>query len=240
MEARHAVQSALRTGTSSTRVTAALLAIRRTTPAASSIVRQQSSSASAAGSSAPTNKTTTQRAAPAKSQPWPVSGSDAAPANWIKPKPTIGGQPQAILSKFGLRNFKLTTARSTPVGNAFTNEARSAMGMANLPSPQRFNVNSFLENHRMRAAAQEWNKRLRPVLGRTVPTTHNVDAAKAFQLLQFLVRRNNVAGDFHRQRFHERGGLKRKRLKSQRWRARFKTSFVFTVKRVQQLVKQGW
>ncbi|TLS26583.1 hypothetical protein PpBr36_04851 [Pyricularia pennisetigena] len=253
MEARHAVQSALRTATSSTRVTAALLAMRRTTPAASSIVRQQSSTAATSNSAAPTNKSTSQTTARAASQTWPVPGPEKSstrfdarsPMNWIRPGSSIGGRSgnansdtKSTLNRLGFQNFKHATSRSSPVGDAFANEAKSAM--ANLPAPQNFDLNSFLKHHRMRAAAREWNKRLRPVLGRTVPTTNNVDAAKAFQLLQLLVRRNNVAGDFHRQRFHERGGLKRKRLKSQRWRARFKTSFVATVKRVQQLVKQGW
>ncbi|TLD18146.1 hypothetical protein PspLS_10392 [Pyricularia sp. CBS 133598] len=252
MEARHAVQSALRTATSSTRVTAALLAMRRTTPAASSIVRQQSSTTAAAESPAPAHTRPEQTTAPAASQTWPVPGSDksssarreaASPLTWIKPRSsTIGGRStnsnvEASLSRIGLPSFRSTTSR---VGDGFLNEAKTAMAMANLPKAQVFDAHSFILNHRLRGVEREWNKRLRPVLGRTVPTTTNVDAARAFQLLQLMVRRNNIAGDFHRQRFHERGGLKRKRLKSQRWRARFKTSFVATVKRVQQLVKQGW
>jgi predicted transcriptional regulator len=52
--------------------------------------------------------------------------------------------------------------------------------------------------------------------------------------------RNRVKRDFQMQRFHERGGLKRKRLKSERWRARFKIGFDATCKRVTELTKKGW
>ncbi|EHA47013.1 hypothetical protein MGG_10140 [Pyricularia oryzae 70-15] len=257
MEARHAVQSALRTATSSTRVTAALLAMRRSTPAASSIVRQQSSITSATESTALDNTSATQTTAPAASvNTWPVPATDKSAtasrddmSTWVKPRSssTIGGRSanatantQNTFNRIAIGKYKLFNSRPSSISEAFVNEAKRATSMGNLPGSQQFNLDSFLEKHRMQAITQEWSKRLRPVLGRTVPTTPNVDAAKAFQLLQLLVRRNNVAGDFHRQRFHERGGLKRKRLKSQRWRARFKTSFVATVKRVQQLVKQGW
>jgi small subunit ribosomal protein MRP21 len=53
-----------------------------------------------------------------------------------------------------------------------------------------------------------------------------------------LVSRNRIRADFNRQRFHERGGLKRKRLASERWR--FKEGFQRTVTRVQELRRKGW
>jgi hypothetical protein len=52
--------------------------------------------------------------------------------------------------------------------------------------------------------------------------------------------RNSVRRDFNKQKFHERPGLKRKRLKSERWRARFKTEFAATCKRVTELTRKGW
>ncbi|QDS69611.1 hypothetical protein FKW77_008770 [Venturia effusa] len=58
--------------------------------------------------------------------------------------------------------------------------------------------------------------------------------------LNSLVARNHIKHDFNKQKFHERGGLKRKKLKSQRWRLRFKNEFRKTVLRVQALRKKGW
>ncbi|EFX05724.1 hypothetical protein CMQ_3793 [Grosmannia clavigera kw1407] len=81
---------------------------------------------------------------------------------------------------------------------------------------------------------------LRPSTGRTVHVGGNVDQARAFQLVNINCRRNGVAADFYRQRFHERPGLKRKRLRSERWRRRFRESFKATVERVKELAKQGW
>lgn len=82
--------------------------------------------------------------------------------------------------------------------------------------------------------------RTKPVLGRTVNVTGNTDMAGALRKLNSILASNKVRAQDRHQRFHERPGLKRKRLKSQRWRVRFKKGFVATVKRVQELKKQGW
>lgn len=82
--------------------------------------------------------------------------------------------------------------------------------------------------------------RLTPVTGRTVHVTQDVDLARSFKLLQTSCARNKIKKTFNYQRFHERPGLKRKRLKSERWRRRFMLGFKATVKRVKQMKKQGW
>lgn len=90
--------------------------------------------------------------------------------------------------------------------------------------------------------------RLRPVVGRTVElstgkddrSARHVDFAKALARLDMAVRVNRVAQDVRRQRFHERNGLKRKRLKSERWRRRFMDGFRATCQRVSELARQGW
>lgn len=93
--------------------------------------------------------------------------------------------------------------------------------------------------------------RLRPVVGRTVELTasgstangnaaRNIDFAKALARLDMQVKVNRVKQDVNRQRFHERNGLKRKRLRSERWRRRFMDGFKATCKRVSDLAKQGW
>ncbi|EMR65814.1 hypothetical protein MGN70_003438 [Eutypa lata] len=82
--------------------------------------------------------------------------------------------------------------------------------------------------------------RLVPRLGRTVSVSKNVDLARSFKLLGMQVVQNKIRQDFQAQRFHERPGLKRKRLKSERWQRRFRKGFKETVKRVKELTKQGW
>jgi small subunit ribosomal protein MRP21 len=73
-----------------------------------------------------------------------------------------------------------------------------------------------------------------------VDSKSSTDLAVKLGKLEMLVARNKIRADLFRQRFHERGGLKRKRLKSERWRRRFKKTFVKTVARVQELRRKGW
>jgi small subunit ribosomal protein MRP21 len=82
--------------------------------------------------------------------------------------------------------------------------------------------------------------RLTPSTGRTVYITPQIDVGKGFRLMEQLVARNKVKSTFNYQRFHERPGLKRKRLHSLRWRKRFMAGFKAAVNRVKQLKKQGW
>ena len=79
----------------------------------------------------------------------------------------------------------------------------------------------------------------RPSLGRTVEVKASGVAA-ALQTLEAECRRNNIRVDQKRQRFHERPGLKRKRLKSERWRKRFKIAFKANVQKVQEMRRKGW
>lgn len=82
--------------------------------------------------------------------------------------------------------------------------------------------------------------RLTPSTGRTVMIGAGVDIGRGFRLLEQSCARNKVRSDFTRQRFHERGGLKRKRLRRERWRKRFLLGFQATVGRVKELRRQGW
>lgn len=79
-----------------------------------------------------------------------------------------------------------------------------------------------------------------PTLGKTVQVKMGGDVGRAFREVEQLCARNRVRQDFNKQRFHERPGLKRKRLHSERWRRRFKEAFRGTVKMVNQMRKQGW
>jgi hypothetical protein len=74
----------------------------------------------------------------------------------------------------------------------------------------------------------------------------SVDGAKeanvSIRLRQLgaLASANRIPYTAARQRFHERPGLKRKRLRRERWRRRFKDTFKSICKRVTHLTKQGW
>ncbi|KAL2061542.1 hypothetical protein VTL71DRAFT_6919 [Oculimacula yallundae] len=81
---------------------------------------------------------------------------------------------------------------------------------------------------------------LNPSTGRTVAVTSQIDVAKSFRLMEMSCARNRIRSDSMRQRFHERGGMKRKRLRRERWRTRFLEGFKATVLRVKQLKHQGW
>lgn len=106
------------------------------------------------------------------------------------------------------------------------------------------NLDDFLSdiNRKNNESIADVKYRLRPSIGRTVHIDKNgtVDLARGLGLLNLRVRVNKVAQDVSRQRFHERPGLKRKRLRRERWRARFKEGFKATCKRVQELARQGW
>jgi small subunit ribosomal protein MRP21 len=81
---------------------------------------------------------------------------------------------------------------------------------------------------------------LKPSTGRTVKIGGNVDIGRGFTMLEQSCARNRIRADATKQRFHERGGLKRKRLRRQRWRKRFMEGFRATVGRVKHLRNQGW
>lgn len=84
--------------------------------------------------------------------------------------------------------------------------------------------------------------RLNPSTGRSIDIDigRGIDVARGLRLLEQSCGRNRVRADFTAQRFHERGGLKRKRLRRQRWRKKFMEGFRTTVGRVKQLKQQGW
>ena len=82
--------------------------------------------------------------------------------------------------------------------------------------------------------------RLDPYMGRSVLVKETLPLAQAIRRLDYKLRENRVKSDMMYQRFHERAGLKRKRLKRERWRRRFKEGFRAMVAQVQRMRKQGW
>ncbi|KFX92186.1 hypothetical protein V490_05525 [Pseudogymnoascus sp. VKM F-3557] len=81
--------------------------------------------------------------------------------------------------------------------------------------------------------------RLNARTGRSVVVAGGVDIGRSFNLLGMSCARNKVKRDFQMQRFHERGGLKRKRLKRERWQRRFMAGFQATISRVKEMKRQG-
>ena len=84
--------------------------------------------------------------------------------------------------------------------------------------------------------------RSRPAVGRTVEVLpdRGMDVGRALSNLDMICALNRVRIDQSRQRFHERPGMKRKRLKSERFRRMFKQSFRATVLRVMEMRRKGW
>lgn len=92
------------------------------------------------------------------------------------------------------------------------------------------------------AATFENYPRLNPTYGRSVDldASRGRDIVRGIGMLGSLVARNRVKRDFQTQRYHERGGLKRKRLNSERWRRRFNLGFKHVTGRVMELTRKGW
>lgn len=81
---------------------------------------------------------------------------------------------------------------------------------------------------------------LKPSLGRTVEINSKIDVGRGFRLLEQSCARNKVRSDFTKQRFHERPGMKRKRLGRERWRRRFMEGFKAAIVKVKKMSRQGW
>lgn len=79
-----------------------------------------------------------------------------------------------------------------------------------------------------------------PCLGRAIDIKQRTDLARSFFLLNRLVRTNRIKLDQRMQRFHERPGVRRKRLQRERWRARFKDNFRNAVEKIRTMKRMGW
>ena len=111
------------------------------------------------------------------------------------------------------------------------------------PIPADNSQASLLNKIRLRPAVRAKRTiRSRPTVGRTIEVYKEggQHVAGALKTLEILCSVNKIRADLNRQRFHERPGLKRKRLKSERWRKLFKASFKMTVARVQEMRRKGW
>ncbi|KAH6612060.1 hypothetical protein C7974DRAFT_406935 [Boeremia exigua] len=155
------------------------------------------------------------------------------------PEPTSTNTPAAATPPrvFGSTFSPPPRTRTRPIGLAF-----DSMDMpSSLLSPSLANKPAASLAAAQRAAFEAY-PRLEPAYGRTVEldATRGRDIVRGIGMLGSLMARNRVKRDVQSQRFHERGGLKRKRLASERWRARFRKGFQEVTGRVVELTRKGW
>ena len=78
-----------------------------------------------------------------------------------------------------------------------------------------------------------------PTVGRTIRVRKG-DVGTALRLLNRLCTQESIPQDMKSQKFHERAGMKRKRLRRVRHKIRFKHAFKATVERVKEMRRKGW
>jgi small subunit ribosomal protein MRP21 len=132
--------------------------------------------------------------------------------------------------------FNLPTQITSDMERATTTTTTDSTTARGIPMST-WNEEEFLPKH---YDVTEPELRLRPSTGRTVHVRGNVDLARGFRLLHRAVTQNKIKRDERMARAYERPGLKRKRLKSERWAARFKYAFKSTIARAMELKGQGW
>ena len=178
-----------------------------------------------------------------------------APAPWSTPKPTATATTSNANESPSLRTWDtilppkvpkrptrsplLAGRRDDLLNSAKPESVYGLMGLdMGLADRGIFNEEDFLSRHSKRAQAPEML--LRPSTGRIIRIGGKTDVANGFKKMARLVATNNIKRDKYTQAFHERPGLRRKRLKSERWRARFKDGFRDVIVRTQEIRAQGW
>lgn len=126
----------------------------------------------------------------------------------------------------------LNTLRPSP-----SSSQQQRITFANLDGARRSVPSRALELPKQRQPAR---MKLGASAGRKTYLTQATDIAGAIRAVNILCTTNDVRRDANRQRFHERRGLERKRLKSERWRRGFAAAFRAVVVKVKKLRAKGW
>jgi small subunit ribosomal protein MRP21 len=169
-------------------------------------------------------------------------GDLAASLNWAA-HPPAASRGYAPLSKERERRFNGGTSSADLLRTLAIQKNRSAIDTSrmNIPGFGPTAIGKDVRDTALTPKAERMNAlKLNPSTGRSVTLNAGIDVGRGFRLLEQSCARNKVRSDATKQRFHERGGLKRKRLRRERWRKRFLEGFKATIKRVKQLTKQGW
>jgi small subunit ribosomal protein MRP21 len=108
-----------------------------------------------------------------------------------------------------------------------------------------YDIRSGAEIFAERVKSIDRNLRLSPRVAYRIPVNASMgskDAAltRSLQMLDARTSRNKVVLRMRRQKFHERPGLRRKRVKKERWRKHFSMAFKNICARVSRLGRQGW
>ncbi|KAI9792227.1 MAG: hypothetical protein M1835_008019 [Candelina submexicana] len=139
-----------------------------------------------------------------------------------------------------------SNSSSTDIFNAFNSSRNrsnrpSSIDVSRMLSPTSTSPSSeFLNQPPMPPPVP--SLRLGPSTGRsvTIDNSRGMDLGRGFKKLEINCAKNLIKHDFNRQKFHERPGLKRKRLHGMRWRKRFKLGFKAVVQKVSDMKRRGW
>ncbi|KAG9243583.1 hypothetical protein BJ878DRAFT_510105 [Calycina marina] len=168
--------------------------------------------------------------------------STAARSGWLSGSKPARNQPRPeILNGSATTSDSILKAINAKNGNA----SNRSMDVSAMKTP--LNDSGFTLQNMMKSKPnnkKKMNMVLKPSLGRTIEVGGmgggSIDVARGFRLLEQSCARNKVRSDFTKQRFHERPGLKRKRLVRERWRRRFMEGFQEAISKVREMRRQGW
>ncbi|KAI0398461.1 hypothetical protein F5Y17DRAFT_4818 [Xylariaceae sp. FL0594] len=158
-------------------------------------------------------------------------------SSWASPTRVTRGSPQASLDK----GVQKPTRASYDIAFPGSSKGGLTEFASDLGEEDMLTTSDFKDEAQTTTAAPlRPPMRLAPRLGRTIHVKPNGDVAYAFKMLGREVALNGVPGLWRRQKFHERAGMRRKRVKHQRWVKKFRLGFKATVDRVLELKAQGW
>lgn len=180
-----------------------------------------------------------------------MSSAEVAPNADLPPRPPPAAatlaEAAAQTSKSSASPYAYDAARVAPRSTTSPSlTAKSSSGTSNILSflNERQSIHN-LDANSMDPLSRP-KVRTEAVTGRTifVKSSFGTNTAptgpQAINSLNSLVRKQGIKQKFNYQKFHERRGMKKKRLRMERWRKQFKTGFRETVKRVMELKRQGW
>lgn len=169
-----------------------------------------------------------------------LRGSPSPGGSRLRVSDTLSAKkPQSLSSLTAMRDSFAASPFTIPIANRQGSLAESMMKPRTVADVSE-DVSAVIEKMvRPRAVRTIVS---RPSLGRTIElnAVKGVDLGRALTRLGQLTRQNRIQQDRKSQRFYERPGLKRKRLRSERYRARFKAGFLATVEKVKAMRRKGW
>jgi small subunit ribosomal protein MRP21 len=179
---------------------------------------------------------------------WIKDLNDAIPS-WSNPRPAIPRRLRRKEDSSDTFGVKSGSKNSTASGEQ-SSQAEDAIMSDSSTAPPTRNLHLFEAKTNAQAFAEKVNAinydlRLSPRTAYRMPVsgtggTKETELARVLQKLNGRASANKVQLRVQRQRFHERPGLRRKRMRKEKWRTRFKTSFGSICARVTELSKKGW